>query len=77
MNPWFDIMNFKNPLTKKQTYGLNLKISKASSKFYNNTIKFPKGGENQNKVNEITGKKKEIKPKFKKQNQNWRNKIQT
>ena len=58
MNPPFDIMNFKNPLTKKQTYGLNLKISKASSKFQM-TIKqnFPKGGQNQNKVNESLERK--------------------
>ena len=34
---WYN--DFKNPLTKKQTYGLNLKISKASSKFDINTKK--------------------------------------
>ena len=70
MNPLFWYNDFKNPLTKKQTYGLNLKISKASSKFHINTKKFPKGGENPNKVNE----RLEIKCKS---NQNWRSKTLT
>ena len=48
-------------LQQKQTYGLKLKISKASSKFHKNTKKIPKREKNQNKV-------KQIKPKLKKQN---------
>ena len=58
VNPPFDKITLKNPFNKKQTYSLQFKISKASSKFQMNTKQnFPKGGKNQNQVNEILERK--------------------
>ena len=58
MNPPFDKITLKNPLTKANLQ-LKIQISKASSKFQMNTKQnFPKGGQNQNKVNESLERKR-------------------